>query len=67
MLADLAALTPTLVVGGAFLIGLLVFLRRQMRAGNQSAGDGSPDIPEDGRNTGAGEPAAGPSRDHRKV
>lgn len=67
MRSDLAALTPTLVVGGAFLIGLLIFLRRQMRAGNQPAGDGSPDIPEDGRNTDAGEPAAGASPDQRKV
>jgi hypothetical protein len=67
MLKDLAALTPPLVVAGAFLIGLLIFLRRQMGAGNQPAGDGSPDIPQDGRNTDAGEPAAGPSPDQRKV
>jgi hypothetical protein len=67
MLADLAALTPTLVVAGAFLIGLLIFLRRQMSTGNRPASDGSTDIPEDGRNTDAGEPAPGPSPDQRKA
>jgi hypothetical protein len=30
MLADLAALTPPLVVCVAFIIGLVIFLRRQM-------------------------------------
>ena len=30
MLADLEALTPPLIVGGAFLIGVVWFLRRQM-------------------------------------
>lgn len=30
MLADLAALTPPLIVAVAFLIGLVMFLRRQM-------------------------------------
>jgi hypothetical protein len=67
MLADLAALTPPLVVAGAFLIGLLVFLRRQMSAGSEPAPGGSADIPEDGRNTDAGEPAPGPSPDQPKV
>ena len=30
MLADLEALTPPLIVAGAFLIGVILFLRRQM-------------------------------------
>ncbi|HEY5987284.1 MAG TPA: hypothetical protein VIV12_13060 [Streptosporangiaceae bacterium] len=67
MLADLAALTPPLVVAGAFLIGLFVFLRRQMSAGNRPAAGGSAGIPEDARNTDAGEPAPGPSPDQPKV
>ena len=33
MLQDLAALTPPLVVCGAFLVGVVLFLRRQMGAG----------------------------------
>jgi hypothetical protein len=67
MLQDLEALTPPLVVAAAFLIGLFIFLRHQMRPGNEPTGDGSADIPEDGRNTDAGEPAPGSSPDHRKV
>jgi hypothetical protein len=35
MLQDLAALTPPLVVCGAFLVGVVLFLRRQMGAGAQ--------------------------------
>lgn len=47
MLADLAALTPPLVVCAAFLIGLLLFLRRQMgpseSADDSDGGDGGRD------------------------
>jgi hypothetical protein len=51
MLRDLAALTPPLVVSGAFLIGVVLFLRRQMRSGGSSPhGDGETDIHHDGGN-----------------
>lgn len=52
MLADLAALTPPLVVCAAFLIGLFLFLRRQM--GPSTSGDDSDggDGGRDGENAG---------------
>ena len=37
MWQDLAALTPPLVVCAAFIIGLVVFLRRQMRTPRDDA------------------------------
>ena len=37
MLQDLAALTPPLVVCAAFLIGVVLFLRAQMRAGDSAS------------------------------
>src|SRR5271163_1714653 len=41
MIADLLALLPPMIVGGAFLIGVILFLRRQMSAGERvSGGDG---------------------------
>jgi hypothetical protein len=43
MLADLAALTPSLVVCVAFLIGVGLFLRRQMAAKQPGADDDAPD------------------------
>jgi hypothetical protein len=43
MLADLAALTPSLVVCVAFLIGVALFLRRQMAAKQSSEDDDAPD------------------------
>jgi hypothetical protein len=43
MLADLAALTPSLVVCVAFLIGVGLFLRRQMAAKETSEDDDAPD------------------------
>jgi hypothetical protein len=68
MLADLAALTPPLVVAGAFLIGLVLFLRRQMgRARERSQDDDGSDIPDDGRNVARDEPAQPSSSDARKV
>ena len=39
MLADLEALTPPLIMGGAFLIGVVMFLRRQMGPRRQSEDD----------------------------
>lgn len=58
MLADLAALTPPLVVAGVFLIGLILFLRRQRgTAREESQEDDGSDIPDDGRNVAHDEPA----------
>ncbi len=59
MWADLAALTPSLVVCAAFLIGVALFLRREMsprrRRSPGGSPDGSPDAPPDGtRHTGDG-------------
>ncbi len=68
MLADLEALTPPLIVGGAFLIGVVWFLRRQMspRRAAEDEGD-EPDIGADGRNDDLGDPAHGSSADQHKV
>ena len=38
MLADLEALTPPLIMAAAFLIGLTLFLRRQMSPRDQPDG-----------------------------
>lgn len=43
MLTDLAALTPPLVVCVAFLIGVGLFLRRQMAAKRTGGDDDAPD------------------------
>ena len=68
MLADLAALTPPLVIGGAFLIGVILFLRRQMGTGRSPPdGGGSADIPDEGINDDPEDPSTTPSADHRKV
>lgn len=62
MLRDLAALTPPLVVCCAFLIGVVLFLRRQMGAGGRPADhDGETDIQDTRRNTDTGGPEAAPS------
>jgi hypothetical protein len=65
MLADLAALTPSLVVCVAFLIGVGLFLRRQMAAKQSGGDDGAPDdisgdsgIPEPDRS----QPSSRPDR-----
>lgn len=51
MLQDLAALTPPLVVCAAFLIGVVLFLRAQMRAGDRDTpGDPEPGIHDRGSN-----------------
>ena len=64
MLSDLAALTPPLVVCGAFLIGLVLFLRRQMGAGTGPADPhAGTDIHDDARNADTGDPEAAPSHD----
>jgi hypothetical protein len=65
MLGDLAALTPPLVVCAAFLIGVVLFLRRQMGAGTRPADpDSESDIQEVHRNVDAGDPEAVSSQDH---
>lgn len=67
MLRDLAALTPPLVVCCAFLIGVVLFLRRQMGAGDRPADhDDETDIHDDGRNTDTGGPQAASSLDRGK-
>jgi hypothetical protein len=64
MLQDLAALTPPLVVCVAFLIGVVLFLRRQMGARQPpEQGDGQTDIQDDAGNTPSSGPEAAPSVD----
>ena len=67
MLQDLAALTPPLVVCGAFLVGLVLFLRRQMGAGGRPGDrEAETDIhDDDGMNTDTDDPKAVPSDDRR--
>lgn len=68
MLADLEALTPPLIVGGAFLIAVAVFLRRQMSPRHQHDDDrDEADISGGGRNADLGDPASGPSTGQHKV
>ena len=68
MFADLEALTPPLIVAAAFLIGLTLFLRRQMSPRDQPEDDG-----DEAGNTGStsnddpGDAAHGPSTDQHKV
>ena len=60
MLQDLAALTPPLVVCGAFLVGVVLFLRRQMGAGSRSEDrEAETDIHEDGSNADTDDPNSG--------
>jgi len=64
MLQDLAALTPPLVVCGAFLVGVVLFLRRQMGAGSRPEDrEADSDIHEDGSNTDTDDPKAVSSDD----
>ncbi len=59
MLRDLAALTPPLVVCGAFLLGVVLFLRRQLGAGKRPADeDAETDIHDDGSNVDTDDPKA---------
>lgn len=50
MLQDLEVLTPSLVVCAAFLIAVVMFLRRQMSAKQPEDDEGPADIPGDTRN-----------------
>jgi len=64
MLQDLAALTPPLVVCGAFLVGVVLFLRRQMGArGRPEDREADTDIHEGSRNTDTDDPKAVSSDD----
>jgi hypothetical protein len=64
MLRDLAALTPPLAVCGAFLVGVVLFLRRQMGAGGQPEDrEAETDIPDDGMNADTDDPKAASSDD----
>ena len=64
MLQDLAALTPPLVVCVAFLIGVVLFLRRQMGARRPpEPGDDQVGIQDDARNAGSSDQEASPSAD----
>ena len=64
MLRDLAALTPPLVVCGAFLVGVVLFLRRQMGAGGPPEDrEAETDIHDGGSNTGTDDPKAVSSDD----
>lgn len=65
MLADLAALTPPLIVAVAFLIGLTLFLRRQLGPRDQHTEDG--DISDSTSNDDPGDATHGPSTDQHKV
>jgi hypothetical protein len=64
MLQDLAALTPPLVVCVAFLIGVVLFLRRQMGSRRQPEQHGAETgIQDDARNAGSSDQEAAPSAD----
>jgi hypothetical protein len=64
MLQDLAALTPPLVVCGAFLVGVVLFLRRQMGAGARPEDrEAETEIHDDGTNTDTEDPKAVSSDD----
>ena len=68
MLADLGALAPPLIMAGAFLIGLAMFLRRQLGPGGRSEDDGDEaDIRDGSPNADPGDAAHGPSTDQHKV
>jgi hypothetical protein len=68
MLADLEALTPPLIMGGAFLIGVVMFLRRQMGPRQQSEDDhDEADIEAGRQNADPGDAGHGPSTGDHKV
>jgi hypothetical protein len=62
MLQDLAALTPPLVVCGAFLVGVVLFLRRQMGARPEDR-EADTEIHDDGTNSDTDDPKAVSSDD----
>jgi len=64
MLQDLAALTPPLVVCGAFLVGVVLFLRRQMGAGSRPEDrEAETEIDDEGNNSDTDDPKAVSSDD----
>jgi len=64
MLRDLAALTPPLVVCGGFLVGVVLFLRRQMGAGSRPEDrEDETEIHDDGSNADTDDPKAVSSDD----
>jgi hypothetical protein len=67
MLRDLAALTAPLIVAGAFVAGVILFLRQQM--GGAPGDDDAPPggITEDGPNADAADAGPAPSDHHPKV
>jgi len=68
MLADLEALTPPLIMAAAFLIGLTLFLRRQMGPRGHTTDDGDEaDITGSTSNDDPGDATHGPSTDQHKV
>jgi hypothetical protein len=68
MLADLAALAPPLIVAAAFVIGVVLFLRRQLGTAADSADeDGEAGIPHGHGNSDPGDHPSAPSADQRKV
>ncbi len=68
MLADLEALTPPLIMAAAFLIGLTLFLRRQMSTPDEPADDrDQADIQDSASNDDPGDGTHGPSSDQHKV
>jgi hypothetical protein len=67
MLADLAALTPPLIVGGVFVIGVVMFLRRQMGPAAGPAEDDQAEILDDRGNADRADPARDPSGNRPKV
>jgi hypothetical protein len=68
MLADLEALTPPLIMAAAFLIGLTLFLRRQMSPRDQPEDDDD-EVGNTGgtSNDDPGDATHGPSTDQHKV
>jgi hypothetical protein len=68
MLADLEALTPPLIMAAAFLIGLTLFLRRQMGPRDQPEDDGDEaGITGSTSNDDPGDGTHGSSTDQHKV
>jgi hypothetical protein len=68
MLADLEALTPPLIMALAFLIGLTLFLRRQMSPPEQHTDEADEsDIPGGAANDDPGDATHGPSSNQHKV
>jgi len=58
MWQDLAALTPPLVVGVAFLIGLIVFLRREMSPKRRASREAKRNAEQNSKDR-SGEPGSG--------